>query len=301
MNIKTALRNDRICSALTGLKVVEFYALVNDFSFYLREEKVKANPNRKMKFGLGRHSNLKTTEEKMFFTLFFLKSYPTLDILGVYFNLDKSNCSRNLIILIKVLELTLKRKFVLPARRINSIEELIEKFPEIKDVFIDGTERRTQKPKKLKKRGKLYSGKRKTTTLKNIVVSDENRKILVLSPTKSGRRHDKRLVDKLGIENIPKDTTIWVDTGFQGIQKQHPNTQMPVKKTKNNPLTYEQKQNNKLISGIRVISEHAIGGIKRFRSVADVYRSRRINFEDSLMLVSAGLWNYHLAMATTTR
>ena len=72
-----------------------------------------------------------------------------------------------------VLEMALGRHLVLPKRKINSIEEFFQRFPEAKEVFLDGTERRVQKPKNIKKRAKLYSGKKKATTRKTIVVSNE--------------------------------------------------------------------------------------------------------------------------------
>ncbi|WP_440867703.1 transposase family protein [Symbiopectobacterium purcellii] len=59
----------------------------------------------------------------------------------------------------------------------------------------------------------------------------------------------------------PPEVTIWADTGFQGIDKQHPNTQIPKKGTRKRPLSPEQKQENKIISGIRITVEHAIGPI----------------------------------------
>lgn len=130
------------------------------------------------------------------------------------------------------------------------------------------------------------------------MVADENARILVLTPTKSGRRHDKRLMDKSGLPKvIPDGVTAWTDTGFLGMEKDHPNTQMPKKATKNRPLTEADKQNNRIISGLRIVAEHAIGGMKRFRAAADIYRNRIPNTDDRLVLVSAGLWNLHLAQA----
>ena len=72
----------------------------------------------------------------------------------------------------------------------------------------------------------------------------------------------------------------------------------PYKKPKNGELTKIQKQENQLIASIRIVVEHAIGGYKRFRSASDIYRNKRTNFDDQLNIVSAGLWNYHLDMAT---
>lgn len=35
-------------------------------------------------------------------------------------------------------------------------------------------------------------------------------------------------------------------------------------------------------------------GVKRYNTVAAVYRNRVTDFDDRLMLVAAGLWNFYL-------
>lgn len=295
MNIQSALKNTRLCLALTGLTPIEFGDLVPLFAPVYLEAKIKANPNRTRKFGGGSIGRLKTIEERLFYVLLYLKTYPTFDVASFFLGVNRSNSCRLVQFLLPVLETTLKRRLVLPVRKITSVKEFLEKFPQAKDIFIDGTERRVNEPKKIKKRNKLYSGKKKSTTRKTVVITDDKKHILVLTPTKSGRRHDKRLTDKNQlISSIPPDIPIWTDTGLQGIQKQHPNTIMPKKATKNQPLTDEDKAENKLISSIRVVVEHAIGGIKRYKGAADIYRNHLANLDDQFTLLSAGLWNYHL-------
>ena len=82
-----------------------------------------------------------------------------------------------------------------------------------------------------KRQKKLYSGKKKSHTRKNVILSDERNRILVLTKTKSGRRHDKRLADKENLfQNLPAEVTALVDTGFEGIQHYHPKTLIPEKR-----------------------------------------------------------------------
>lgn len=294
MNISSALRSVRTAKSLTGLTPTEFWNLVPLFEINFLSQRHALLPNRTRTVGGGRKGHLLTAADKLFAALLYLKSYPTFDVLGFMLNMEKTRACRNTHLLLPVLEKTLGRQLVLPKRQIRSVEEFLTLFPEIKDVFIDGTDRRVQRPRDPKRQNKLYSGKRKTTTRKNIVVADENKKILYLTPTKSGRRHDKRLLDKSGIENLPDKITAWVDTGFQGLAKTHLNTQIPKKYTKKRPLTGEEKQNNHLIASFRAVVEHAICGVKRMKATTDVYRNRKVNFDDTLMLLSAGIWNYHL-------
>lgn len=300
MSISSALKSNRLCAAMTGLTVTEFERLVPVFSSCWEASMRQRHPDRKRKFGGGRKSALRTIEEKLFFALLYLKSYPTVDVLAFIAGFDRSNACRNTQFLFSVLAKALGRKLVLPKRQIRSVDEFFREFPEAKDIFIDATERRTQKPVSQKRRKKLYSGKKKATTRKTVVISDDKKRILILTPTKSGRRHDKRLFDKaVGGRTIPPHVTAWTDTGFVGLQRDHPKTVMPTRATKYHRLTGEERTDNRLISGIRVLSEHAIAGIKRFRSTTDIYRNRIPNLDDTMTLLAAGLWNYHLAMRPT--
>ncbi|WP_416375142.1 transposase family protein [Spiroplasma poulsonii] len=52
--------------------------------------------------------------------------------------------------------------------------------------------------------------------------------------------------------NFKKNTKLIVDSGYQGIQKNHNNVLIPTKKTKKNPLNKEQKQYNRLVSKMRI-------------------------------------------------
>ncbi len=85
------------------------------------------------------------------------------------------------------------------------------------------------------------------------------------------------------------------DTGYQGIKKIHANSDLPKKKTKRNPLTKEDKKNNKELSSERVLNENVIGSIKRFKIIADRYRNRRKRFALRFNLI-AGIYNLELSL-----
>ena len=297
INTKRLLKNTRLCKAVTGSSPEELKQLLPAFSQSITRYRYQIKPReeRKRKLGGGRRGGLPLTLDKLVFILIYLKVYPTFDVMAFLTDRQRSKCQRSVMQFLPILEMALGKHLSLPKRKINSVEEFFQQFPEVKEVFLDGTERRVQKPKNLKKRAKLYSGKKKATTRKNIVVSNERKRIMVLTPTKSGRRHDKRIADKFQIaRNIPQEIAIWTDTGFQGIQRLHPNTVMPAKSTKTRPLTYEQKQNNRTIASIRVLSEHAIGGMKRLKAASDIYRNKLPNLDDTFNFLAAGLWNFHL-------
>jgi IS5 family transposase len=107
-----------------------------------------------------------------------------------------------------------------------------------------------------------------------------------------GRKHDYRLF-KESKTHIHPDIKAQVDTGYQGLQKRHPNTDIPKKKSKKNPLTDENKKNNRVISSSRVTVENVIRSLKIFRIMAEKYRCRRKRFTLRLNLI-AGIYNFQL-------
>jgi len=294
LNIDLILRDTRTCKALTGLAPTEFEALLDPFETALYVTR-KMKPNRKRAVGGGQRGKLPTITHKLAFILIYLKIYPTFDVIAVLMSRARSKCCDSVKLLLPVLEKALGRVCVLPKRKIRSLDEFCQQFGGIKDLFIDGVERPVQRPQSRKRQRKLYSGKKKCHTRKNIICCDVEKRVLFMTPTRPGRRHDNRILDKSGlIENIPSDRTIWADTGFLGLKHRHSNVEMPHKRKKGQSLTELQKEENRVISSFRVVVEHAIGGYKRYKAASDIYRNKRHNLDDQFSFLAAGLWNFHL-------
>lgn len=180
MNIQKIINNKRVVQAMIGTSKEEFERLVPQFEKVLTEARLN-NPTRKHKLGQGIKGKLPTMQDKLFFTLFYLKVYPTFDVLGCFFDKGRSRSCKELHVYIAVLKKVLGRELVLPERKVTSLEELFERFPEIKDVFVDGVERKVQRPVGKKRQSKVYSGKKKTHAKKNNIVTDEKKNILFLT------------------------------------------------------------------------------------------------------------------------
>lgn len=122
------------------------------------------------------------------------------------------------------------------------------------------------------------------------MIVDKNQKKIICTSFTNGKRHDFRLFRESGV-HIHPNTKSLTDTGYQGIQKLHPNSDLPKKKTKKNPLTKEDKKKNRELSSERVLNENVIGMLKRFKIIADRYRNRRKRFGLRFNLI-AGIYNY---------
>lgn len=298
LDIGKLIKNRRLCQALLGISPTEFQRLSEQFEKCLYVER-KKRMNRQRAVGGGRRGKLPSAADKLAFVLIYLKVYPTYDVMGFLTHRAASKCCESIKQFLPILEQVLGHACVLPKRQIRSAAEFYEAFPSVRDVFIDGTERRIQRPKREHSARKHYSGKKKCHTRKTIVMVDAHKRIGVMSPTKSGRRHDKRLADKSTLfDHIPDDVGVCADTGFQGAGDKHANLLLPYKATKKKSLTTEQKKANQLIGAFRVIVEHAIGGYKRFKAASDIYRNKRPNLDDQFHSIAAGLWNFHLQYGT---
>lgn len=107
-----------------------------------------------------------------------------------------------------------------------------------------------------------------------------------------GKKHDFNLFKDSKV-HVHESIEIVTDTGYLGLQKIHQKTVMPKKKSKNCPLTKEDKRNNRKIAKDRVINENVIGMVKRFKIVANKYRNRRKRFGLRFNLIS-GIYNFEL-------
>lgn len=214
------------------------------------------------------------------------------------FHFDRSQSNRWLHRLQPILETALGEERMLLKHQLRSVAEFIACFPAAERVILDSIERPIQRLQDKHRQERTYTGKKKRNTCKHLGLSDQDKRILLLTPAKDGSFHDKCLLDCSAIaEHVPIDIPIQVDLGFQGFESEYENVEIPHKKPRKGELTQEQKDENRLFSGERVVVEHAFGRIERYKAAADVYRNRKKNFDDHLMLTTAGLWNFYLEAA----
>jgi len=294
MNIQKAIEDERLMRAVIGMGKKEFSQLLHLFAPVAG--RIHYKRNRKRKAGAGRKHTLETPEEKLFFILLYMKCYPTLDVASFFYGVDKSQIKRWVDRLGKYLEKALGHAMVLPVRRIRSVKEFLERFPEVKELIVDGTERPIQRPKDKQKQKECYSGKKKKHTQKNIVAVSRKKEVLFLSSTAGGREHDYTLLKQSQLpDHIPKKIKTYLDLGFKGIDKDYSlRIFMPLRKPRTKELTKTQKAFNKKVSRFRVKVENTLAGVKRLRCITDICRIKCEEFKDHLMWLSCGLWNFHL-------
>jgi len=304
VNIPEALQDDRQTRALMGLGLEAFQILLNEFISCLKEaqDKNRSKKRRKRKPGGGRKSAIGSPECQLFFILFYLKNYPTYDVLAFTFKISRGCACESVKRLINILKKTLKNLKVLPKRLSDPPQELLQLIENVDHILIDATERPIQRPKKPARQKKHYSGKKGFHTVKNTTASDTKKRVLMIGETVPGSQHDYSILKE---ELDPAtdwfaSTECSVDLGYQGVKKDYSsaeNIHIPHKKprkSKKNPdpqLTRQQKRENRQIGRVRVLVEHAIGGMKTFRALTIRFRNHLTQLADDFIFVAAGLWN----------
>ncbi len=222
---------------------------------------------------VGRPANL-IEEDQVLLLLEYYRENRTYFHLGVSYGLSESNVQRTIerieAILIKSGQFTLEGKKAL----------LSDKH--LKTIIIDVTETPAQRPKKKRKNKKKvkrsckqkrkYSGKKKCHTHKIQVVMDADTHKIICVHVEKGSCHDFNLYKKTQL-HIHPNIKVKVDSGYQGTQKLHQNTDLPQKKSKKKPLSKTQKQQNRKFAKERIYVEHANAKLKVFKLLKNHYRS----------------------------
>jgi transposase len=101
----------------------------------------------------------------------------------------------------------------------------------------------------------------------------ETQEILWTAQAK-GSVHDFQLF-KSTVQAVVFGILLLADSGYQGLLALHKNSRIPYKKSKNHPLTAQQKSFNRQLSKERIIIENINARIKTFKILSERYRNRR--------------------------
>lgn len=308
----------------TGLTLEQF----NELSVHLEllwdeaEEKrlSSLNPNRKRAIGAGHPYTLKTIKEKLFSLLLYYKTYSAFWLLGLIVGLDASNVCRLIQRLRPLLEKAADpelevylKKVTLDIqkgrKKISSFEELKKEFPEIAEILIDATEQQRQRPSQRPKKNKrsqkkYYSGKKKKHTLKTQIVVNSSGRILEVSKTYPGSIHDFEVFRReRTAKSILEDAKTYLDKGYTGVKKEHPllNFLIPFKRNRwKKELSRSEKIYNTKLAKKRVMVEHVLAKLKKYRILSDIFRNRVKDYNQDFRNIASliNFRNFRLELAT---
>lgn len=220
--------------AATGLRNEEFEALLPTFEkCYQASLPEKPKPSKKKKqraSGGGRKSALKSMSDKLLFILVYQKTFGLQVMHALQFGLSQGRANYWIHRLLPILQQTMAEMGMKPEREGKQVADLIEAREGGANLSLDASEREIQRPVDVKKQAEKYSGKQKTHTDKNLLLVNENSgKVVYLSPTVEGKKHDKKLADESQI-SYPRNASLTKDTGFQGYEPEGVLSEQPKKR-----------------------------------------------------------------------
>lgn len=272
----------------TGLTVNEFgklISLVADDWQLRREQRLKPINKRKRKLGGGRRLKLFNLEDRILVFAVYAKIYSSYLLLEYLFNIDESNVCR----IIQEIAPLLSKRIVINRRqgkRITTLEELKELFPDLDEILVDSTEQKIPRPKKKRERKKYHSGKKRAHTIKTQIVTDKKGLILYTSDSSPGRYHDYKYFKQTKVPKwLEENPNIrgYGDLGYQGVNKDYPKADfvIPIKRSRGKKeLTRGEKIFNTKHSKKRIVIEHTFANLKKYRILAETYRNSKEHYSE---------------------
>lgn len=280
--------------ALTGYTRQEFEALLPHFSrcYYewMKSHRLDGKARGNRKYSAYQNCPLPLMEDKLFFILNYLKTNNLQTVQGAFFGISQPKANLWIHCLHPILNRSLAALGELPARQMENVT-----FDKVEGAlyFHDGTERPMQRPADPHQQHLYYSGKKRHHAVKNNTLINLLCKILFLSATVEGKKHDKKLADESEYR-LPAGSKLSQDTGFQGFRLDNVAILQPKKKPRGQALSDLDKDINRWHASIRVRIEHTIGSIKRYRIVKDKIRNWKAGFKDAVIETCCGLHNFRL-------
>ncbi len=311
-------RKPRHFKAFTGVSVAEFDQILAEVepAYEAEHKRRRSRSGEQRSLSVG-HPFALGIPDRLLMGLMYLRLYVGQNLLSYMFNLDQSNVSRELHdrllpILLEVLPVPLrdaplrhlaedkaqdpnaKKPEVAPRRRrINTLKELFEAYPEIEEVLLDATEQSIPQPEEKVQRKLCFSGKQQEHTVKTQILATRE-SILHVFGGLPGCVNDQMLLGASGvIPQIPPGVTIRLDKGYEGTDKRHPNHSVaqPVKGQRNHKVTLFGRAYNYFLSTQRIYVEHHFARLKKFGILGGLYRGHMKGHEDVFCIVS-GLLNF---------
>ena len=267
---------------IIGIEYEQWLALVEvakieEERIRLAREQEKVRINKK---GGGRPKKLKR-EEEVCLCIFYLRHLPTFELLGMHFNISKTEANDTFNYWIKIIRKILPSSLMEQAKKDKEELELIKEMLTKHELIVDSWEQPRERPKDNQTQKEYYSGKKKQHTFKGQVITLPLGKDLVdVEVGRQGKASDINIFREQQKKfNVEQRFT--GDKGYQGGM----NIKTPQKKPRGKELTDLQKDANKEISSDRIYVEHVIRLIKIFRAAKERFGMRKNKYEEVILTI----------------
>jgi len=268
---------------------------------------IRGKKKRQRAVGAGRKHKY-DLRDRLLMTLFWLKAYTTYELLGFFYDLNKTNIEDNLNLILDTLASMTSFNFERPKadrQKLHSVAEVMDAFPDVR-LIIDAKEQRVERPKNKKdqdgnvqdRQKPYYSGKKKAHTLKNQAAISPTGLVEHASESVPGSTHDLTLLRQTNlVAKLADDEAAMLDKGYDGIAADYPDQKLylPYKARRNHPLTEEQKAYNRFLAKHRIVVEHTMAQLNKFQILAQRFR-HQLTKHSAIFRIVCGLVNRRIQL-----
>jgi hypothetical protein len=287
---------------LTGITVAVFEQILDDLRLAFTADRRRRldRPDRQRAIGGGDDFDLEA-DDQFLLTIFWLRHYPTQEVLGYLFGVSDSTAKRAIDRCLPLLEAAGRDTMRMPdpgRGRRKDLSTLLKDTPDVA-VIIDTFEQSVQRPQKRQKR--FYSGKKKRHTLKSqVAVDEETGTIVDVAESVPGPNADIKVLKKSKLlKRLPQGVGGLGDLAYVGIADLHPEGLGATgrRKPRGQPRSLADRRYNKAFSRRRIVVEHGIGRLRRYQALTHTDRHFRKGHTARVRAV-AGLVNRMLCQKT---
>ena len=252
-------------------------AKIEEEEIKLAQEQQKVRINKK---GGGRPKKL-NREEQICLCIFYLRHLPTFQILGIQFNISKTEANDTFNYWIKIIRRILPASLMEQAKKGKEKLTIVKEMLAEHELIVDSWEQPRERPKDNEAQKEYYSEKKKQHTFKGQVVTLPLGKDLVdVEVGREGKASDINMFREQQ-KKFQSEQKFTGDKGYQGGT----NIKTPQKKPKGKELTEEQNEGNKIISSQRIYVEHVIRLLKIFRAAKERFRMKENKYEQVILTI----------------
>lgn len=161
------LDNDRMIKAAIGMSRAKFDQLAIDFTTAFQEhqaDRLQKKEIKRLPAG-GSKGVFANDEKRLFFLLFYLKTYPTFDVLGFHFDLSAGHAHDYVKEFMPILKRALEARNAYPKRAFETVEQFNQAIEKYSETYLDGTEIPCVRPQDKEEQTERYSGKKNAIPL----------------------------------------------------------------------------------------------------------------------------------------
>lgn len=278
---------------ILGIKYPQFLQLAEHAELKHRQqqaaqeaEKIRVNAK-----GGGRKPLLSLAAE-ICLCLFYLRHYPTFEVLGLQFGVSKSEAHETVHYWLKILRHLLPASLLEQVATRSSDYAMIQEWLSQLRLIVDSLEQARERPGDNQEQRSYFSGKKQQHTFKSQVVSlPQGKDIVDVTAGAKGPTSDISLFRERQSKFAPGQ-------GFDGDKAYvgADNVQTPHKKPRGKALTPQQQAENKEFSSTRrIFVEHLIRLLRIFRIAKERFRLHAHTYEQVILTV-CGLVRLRLGM-----